>query len=804
MVSSISNLFSEDNMHQVEVHWQGHPDSTLEPIDEFVSTKDINVAFIEYLRSKTAAPLIQLTKGRIKKFKVENTRLQFQLGRSKTWVDGVVLINERPNEVATFFNEWINNDPSQGSVEPREAQYVQPSNHPAQDAAPPVARNNFTRLFHDLEILPTKEQDLVEHVLPILAKLHVSSRPLLRLPVVEKMTITQQQAIREVLLDWSAEVEPELNFCENNSNASQLRFTNLYIRWCALPVERIIPKTSLQSNIQQTAVLVNGYPNFDLIVGNAPPRPQPQRPTASATAMAAQDMEITPLEHKKISAAIKATKAGRSAGSKVLHSHGISPPTEATRQVISSSFPRYTDQHSPSIIATDPNSCYDLSYKTFLKDIKASATGNKSFDVYGMSPDFLKLVKDTKSDPRPNPLAQLARMMAHMQKAHLISDVVAFVASAGSIIPMNKISAEENQLRIDKGADPKVRPINQGHGLFATICKTLNSTADAKKVRKGMMNIQYADKKHGIPKLVAATRGAYNSGYAISKSDMINAFNAAEAQKMADAIGARWNRLHSFHDRFFSNAIGKPVFMSGWKDGLPAVFVFLQYEGAKQGNALGSTTFNLTMGYHVYDPLQASFPDVPLAAATDDLIRLFKTPNEDASLEDWRSFLTFVSEHMSKFDELIGNIKLRRHPDKDIILLPPHAKLPPEAIQDPATPGSYTFPCPNGITLHISTAGIEICKSPIGTDDYVQSHTIAKAMELNRRTNLVGKLGKVDPQIGLNMLRRSANVGFDHYSSVTPALNTTATDSFDLSILSAVATTLDIKPIGPYQIHPDR
>ena len=618
------------------------------------------------------------------------------------------------------------------------------------------------------------------------------------------MTISQQLAIREVLLDWAQEVKPEMDFVENNSSTSQKEFTNIYLKWCALPSERILPVTSLHKQVQQTTVIVNGYPNFDLVVGTTPPRPQPHQPSTAAAAVAAGDTETTPAEHKKIDATIKATKAGRTSGSKVLHSHGIAPPSEATRKVISSSFPKYTDRSDPSLASTDPNSCYNLSHKIYLRDLKASASGNNSVDVYGMSPDFLKLVKDTRDDPRPNPLVQLARMMSHLQKAHLISKATAFVASAGNIIPLNKIPAQENEARVASGADPKVRPINQGHGLFATTCKTLNSTTDAKKVRNKMKNIQYADKKHGIQKLVAAARGAYNTGFAIGKSDIKNGFNAQSGKKMGDTVAVEWNKLHSFHSRFLSNEFGKPIFLHGYRDGLPVVHVVLQYEGAKQGNALGSTLFNLTMAHHVYNPLQACYPDVPLAAATDDLIRFFKTPSTEAAPEDWGEFFVSVSEHMAKFDELIASIKLERHPDKDILLLPPHALLPREAKEDPNNHGHYALTCPNNITLHISMVGTDVCKSPIGTDEFILSYTNTKARELNRRTDLVGKLGQVDPQIGLTMLRQSANVAFDHFGSVTPALDTAATDSFDIGILAAVTRMIDLKQVGPYQLDPKR
>lgn len=793
IVRAITDCFRDGNAHFIEVHWDGHEEPTFEPIHEFVSTDDINTAFIDYLRSKTNVPHIRATTGqKIHQFQVQNNRLQFKLGRSRSWVDGVKLINERPDEVATFFIGWIKEADDEDDDPPVQV-----------DPLPPAQRK-FTRIFQGLDLLPTTEAELVKHILPILANLHLTSRALLRLPVVEKLTISQQLAIREVLLDWGAEVKPKMDFVESNSSTSQREFASLYLEWCSLPVERILPVTSLHKDVQQTEVFVDGYPDFNLVVGTAPPLPQPQRPSTAAAAAAAGDMSTSQLEHKKIDATIKATKAGRNSGPKILHSHGIAPPTEATKRVISSSFPEYTEEFDPSLTVTDPNSCYNLSHKIYLKDLRASSSGNKSVDVYGMSPDFLKLVKDTKDDPRPNPLVQLARIMAHLQKAHLISDVTAFVASAGSIIPLNKISAQVNELRDARGEDPKVRPINQGHGLFATTCKTLNSTNDAKKVRNGMKNIQYADKKHGIQKLVAAARGAYNSGFALSKTDMINGFNALSGKKMSDTIAEKWNRLHSFHFRFLSGKFGKPTFLPGYRDGLPVLYVIFQREGAKQGNSLGSTTFNLTMAHNVYDPLQLLFPEVPLAAATDDLIRFFRTPDAEAPPDVWGHFFVSVSEHMAKFDELIGNIKLARHPDKDVLLLPPHAMIPSEAIEDPVNHGHYTLRCPNGITLHISMVGTDVCKSPIGTDDFIRSYTNAKVMELNKRTDLVGKLGEVNPQIGFKMLRQSTNGAFDHYSSVTPALDTTATDSFDTTILAAASRMLDIKPIGPYRIDPFR
>ncbi len=78
-------------------------------------------------------------------------------------------------------------------------------------------------------------------------------------------------------------------------------------------------------------------------------------------------------------------------------------------------------------------------------------------------------------------------------------------------------------------------------------------------------------------------------------------------------------------------------------------------------------------------------------------------------------------------------------------------------------------------------------------------------MELKKRTDLVhNKLGEVYPRIGFKMLRRITNVGCDHYISVTPALYTTVTDSFDTALFSAVVRMLGIRQIGPYQIDPRR
>ena len=206
--------------------------------------------------------------------------------------------------------------------------------------------------------------------------------------------------------------------------------------------------------------------------------------------------------------------------------------------------------------------------------------------------------------------------------------------------------------------------------------KTVKASASAKKAEKGLRPIQYGlGNKSGIDKMNHALDAANERGQVLLKDDAKNAFNAIARLSIREAMQSKWAEAVPFFDTFYG--VRAPIFfMHKDNDDRQIIKVIWSTEGTRQGCVLGSLCFDIGIARHLYEPMQAAYPDVDHAALTDDLIKIWTPPAIDAPSAEWEAFYDRISEYIAEFRALALPHGIVMVDEKSALLIPANAPLP--------------------------------------------------------------------------------------------------------------------------------
>ena len=252
----------------------------------------------------------------------------------------------------------------------------------------------------------------------------------------------------------------------------------------------------------------------------------------------------------------------------------------------------------------------------------------------------------------------------------------------------------------------------------------------------------------GPETMALIARAAYNAGIPILSDDCVNGFNAAKRQSMLDAIYAMWPEATALFNTFYSQH--SPVFYSySGEDGSRCIRIILSKEGSRMGCTFGSMAFDILVHHFVYKPLSLEFPKVSIKALTDDMPSLH--PFQGSNDDDWQSHYLNIWKFRQRHIELLKPIGLSLHPEKTLLLLPPHA--PPPNLQD-------------GMSLPFTYDGGTLAGAFIGTPNFVASNLRDKFDTYIKRLKKICTLAPVDPQLTMQILTLCAALATNYLQRV--------------------------------------
>ena len=239
--------------------------------------------------------------------------------------------------------------------------------------------------------------------------------------------------------------------------------------------------------------------------------------------------------------------------------------------------------------------------------------------------------------------------------------------------------------------------------------------------------------KNGPERMAWAIHAAQLEDRLIDTDDAINAFNALLHQAVLDPVAPGWPEATQLFNKYY----GMPslVFYSYEHEGVRFLRAILGREGTRMGCPLGSLGFDLAMHHFVYRRLAADYKtdEVTLRALTDDLVRLWRTPEGDDPAE-WKLLYARVAAFKVDYDTLANPIGIFRHPAKSALVLPTHA------------------PPPNLPSLNVA-AGTTISGRPFAyTQEYIDADLTNRLKIATARVDDVLTLAVSEPAIATKML----------------------------------------------------
>ena len=192
------------------------------------------------------------------------------------------------------------------------------------------------------------------------------------------------------------------------------------------------------------------------------------------------------------------------------------------------------------------------------------------------------------------------------------------------------------------------------------------------------------------------------------------------------------------------------------ENGVACIMVIWGRNGTRMGCVLGSIGFDITVHHFVYSKLSVAHPKVDYKSLTDDLPTAVPAPREGASQDEWEAHYDYIAQLFLDYDKLANPIGMIRHKGKCKVLLPPWAPAPGSLIRK------------NGLTLHLVWDGITLSGTPIGTPQFIWSHTRDKLTVLTRKIRAMVDLSKHETHISYHMIAHCPNHAWRYYVRVTP------------------------------------
>ena len=450
--------------------------------------------------------------------------------------------------------------------------------------------------------------------------------------------------------------------------------------------------------------------------------------------------------------AARLIRAGRNqAAKRVLLSNGLAPRTKATADALEVLHLNYNEPLRLPIpqgrqVHANAVDCIDEIYK-------AAGKSECTPDVFGWRDDFWA---DCKGD-RTNPLAvQAGRLQEIMSTPKNLPVALSFIATAGALQALNKVSKEESSTRAENGEEVLVRPINQGVIFTRRLMSVATKDASACKAKRSLQPIQMGLGVSAGPEITALTALAlFRAGCLVGKEDAVNGFNATKRQAILDGSAAIWPEGGDLLNFFYGHP-SPAIFTYRDDEGKECIRFIEGVEGARQGDVAGSFTFDMAEHHFIFSNLAALYPECFMHALTDDLIPIFELPEDPTDTDGFERAYNRYAAFWHDYNRLANPIGLFLNTKKSELLLPPHAPRP------------LNIPRAGGMVLNPVYDGIIIGGLPVGTDDFILEASQAKVASLKTKIEKVKTLRDNDAHIAVRTIVQAVNSALCYWVRGTP------------------------------------
>ena len=470
---------------------------------------------------------------------------------------------------------------------------------------------------------------------------------------------------------------------------------------------------------------------------------------------------------------------------KVLFSHGVTPPSEAV-------YKRLQDLHPPLKeeipVLPAPEYQFRVKAKKASKALYSNCAETwKSLDPFGWSTALLHLIRAYEPEEGRSFFHLAADFVSKLANCE-VSDSVAFVFTSGSLIALNKDPEKVRQKRIEDGLKPRERPINQGTMFLKLAFDLALRSPEAKEAAKKLEPIQQGvGAERGMEKIAHTCAAYYKKGYAILKLDATNGFQEIKRSKMHRAVQSRCPSLLPLFQKYYMRpSIGF------YNTGETVKTVSIR-EGCRMGCKLSSFGFALTT-QDPYEELKVQIDRTAIDAddgedvsfiksATDDVIMVLK-PNA----EDKKVLFKRVRGVCGKLDLEAEKVGLSFVNDKAQLLLPPGWEIPADRSLLPPH-----LNVKSDALADVQCQGIEVVGSPVGSKLFCESF-VNKSLKsmLEQNDNILS----IHPQAASKLLFTCIAQAPGYLSQVChPTITKKAFTAFDKQLWKLWTTLLG--GIGP-------
>jgi hypothetical protein len=591
--------------------------------------------------------------------------------------------------------------------------------------------------------LPETDGQILEVLLPELAELHVKSRCLSKLPPFAQWHSNQKTDWRKVIAKHTLWMKEQLDIW--NTNKDPLLLLNICLRCLAVPVDLLIPVTSLNDYHDEVTVFVDNSELSWVIPRN--------RAILCEGTQSRQDGHLRPCNEEDIvNSAADMIRRGRPNAqiSKVLDGNGVARRTSAVAQCLSDMHPHYGETIQP--FDTQFKNSVSLDIGKCAAKLRRDAGKTKNIDVFGWTPDLLACLRNLLPSERGMDFFKVHAMLtAALGDTANVPNAVAFMVSAGYMTPLNKISPKGNEEKIRNGLTPVIRPVNSGVTQLKNLGQCALDSNGGKLVNRRLPE-QYQGVSDGVGKVIAFATGAYRQRKCIQKKDAVSAFNNMARAAVIDGSKHLWKEGYPLYHKYYG-MVAPIFFLYRDDDGKRCLRVIFSHEGVRQGCSLASIGYGMAAERRIYGPIREAHPESGAAAITDDHINVWDPPSVN-SQHEWEIWYDKVALYLADFAALAAKVGIKLADDKGMILIPHDGFLPLSSIRS------------NSVKLNVTKDGIIIAGTPIGTREYTKSVLQAKVKNVQRRGVAVCRLKDEFPQYCVPMLTRGVNVGLDYLVSM--------------------------------------
>ena len=625
------------------------------------------------------------------------------------------------------------------------------------------------RICDLLQSLPSTNDELWLHLIPVITKLHIKSRPVLGLPPFMRMS-------RENLLVWGAAMNAAAARLKSAIDKfildrNELDITNAVIDLLELPARELMPIMGLTAvGGSRNITFDDGSPSLTINLGpTPPPRDAKWKPKIMNTTLNPADFNTMQGQSTRVvHAAVNAIhKDKQKSALKMLLGNGNASPTLPT-------FVQLAEMHTkregpiilPEIMGPQVQVSVDECYQKLLL---SAGCKDAPIGVYGLSDGMFY---SQRGAPKSTSLLwQYARLQALLGSADL-PIAIYFMLTAGGLSALHKEDLEKQRILISQNKQAKLRPINSGSALLKTPLRVVAEHSSAKAARALMSDINMGDAVSAGTETITHFAAIHQQrGGAIGTEDCINAFGNLKRNGMLATVAEHWSEATSIYLKTYAH--DSPCMYAYTDDeGNNCLGVTRSQEGSRMGCVLGSISFNLTAYHGVFKPLAVEFDKYTLLALTDDLtpfLPLAATEEEQHDLYDMHA------DYLTMYDRLGPPLGLYRHPDKG------HLSIPAGWVDPKPTARIRSL-------TKITREGFKLAGVWIGTPQQVAAAAVRKVESLQPRMDAVIRLSKVNPQAAVRLVGTALNAGMDYYIRTTkPELIAEAIMQFDNMIMHTLA-----------------